>query len=126
MALHVYAESAFSCFAGVASRLDHLVELGVDAISLGPVFQSAMLDAAGNDVTDFTAIDHVLGTMADFRDLVAQAHEKGYAQFDAQNPLNLRGNFCGTCGLGINVSKGADPELWPRGKTKNQESDRGN
>src|SRR5436305_7154763 len=61
---------------GIASRLDHLVELGVDAIWLSPVFTSPMADF-GYDVSDYCGIDPIFGTLGDFDRLLAAVHGKG-------------------------------------------------
>jgi alpha-glucosidase len=61
---------------GIASRLSHLVELGVDAIWLSPIFTSPMADF-GYDVTDHCAVDPIFGTMNDFDRLLAKAHGAG-------------------------------------------------
>ena len=61
---------------GITSRLDHLVDLGVDALWLGPVFKSPMKDF-GYDISDYKDIDPVFGTMEDFEELVDTAHSKG-------------------------------------------------
>jgi alpha-glucosidase len=64
--------------AGVRRRLDHLVDLGVDALWLSPIFPSPMADF-GYDVADYRGIDPIFGTMEDFDALVAAAHERGLA-----------------------------------------------
>jgi alpha-glucosidase len=61
---------------GVVERLPYLVELGVDALWLSPIFVSPMADF-GYDIADYTAIDPLFGTMADFDALVAVAHARG-------------------------------------------------
>jgi alpha-glucosidase len=61
---------------GIAQRLDHLVDLGVDAFWLSPIYPSPLADF-GYDISDFTGIDPQLGTLDDFDQLVAQAHERG-------------------------------------------------
>jgi glycosidase len=61
---------------GVRARLDHLVELGVDALWLSPIYPSPLADF-GYDVSDYTGIDPVYGTLADFDALVTAAHERG-------------------------------------------------
>ena len=60
---------------GIASRLDYLQQLGVDAFWLAPIFPSPQVDF-GYDVSDFTAIDPRYGTMADFDALVAAAKRR--------------------------------------------------
>src|SRR3954462_13577241 len=61
---------------GIASRLDHLVELGVDAVWLSPIYPSPMADF-GYDVSDYTAVDPVFGTLGDLDALLDQAHDRG-------------------------------------------------
>lgn len=61
---------------GITQRLDHVAGLGVDAIWLSPIFTSPMKDM-GYDVSDYTDIDPLFGTLADFDALVARAHELG-------------------------------------------------
>jgi alpha-glucosidase len=61
---------------GITRRLDHLTELGVDAIWISPIFRSPMADF-GYDISDYTDIDPLFGTMADFDALLASAHARG-------------------------------------------------
>ena len=61
---------------GIAARLDYLVELGVDAVWVSPIFPSPMADF-GYDVADYTGIDPMFGTLGDFDALVAAAHARG-------------------------------------------------
>jgi alpha-glucosidase len=61
---------------GIAQRLPYLVEIGVDAIWLSPVFTSPMQDF-GYDVSDYTDIDPLFGTLADFDSLLEGAHAHG-------------------------------------------------
>jgi oligo-1,6-glucosidase len=61
---------------GITSRLDHLAGLGVDVLWLSPVYPSPQ-DDNGYDISDYTGIDPVFGTMADFDTLVAGTHERG-------------------------------------------------
>jgi glycosidase len=60
---------------GIAQRLDDLTDLGVTALYLNPIF------AAGSNhrynTSDYRAIDDRLGKLADFTDLVEQAHARG-------------------------------------------------
>lgn len=61
---------------GVTSRLDSLVELGIDAIWFSPFMLSPQKDA-GYDITDYTQIDPLFGNLEDFDKLLAAATEKG-------------------------------------------------
>jgi alpha-glucosidase len=61
---------------GVIRRLDHVKSLGADAIWLSPIHPSPNADL-GYDVADYMGIDPVLGTAADFDELVAAAHARG-------------------------------------------------
>jgi alpha-glucosidase len=61
---------------GLRSRLDHLEWLGVDALWISPIYPSPMADF-GYDVSDYTAVDPVFGTLDDYRALAAEVHERG-------------------------------------------------
>lgn len=61
---------------GLLARLNHFTMLGVDALWISPVFRSPMADF-GYDVSDYTAIDPLFGTLADFDALLAAAHARG-------------------------------------------------
>jgi alpha-glucosidase len=61
--------------AGITSRLDHLSELGVDALWLSPVYPSPLADF-GYDVSDHTAIDPTYGTLESFDALLDAAHAR--------------------------------------------------
>lgn len=61
---------------GIERRLDHLVDLGVDALWLSPIFPSPMADF-GYDVADYCDIDRRFGTLEDFDRLLAAAHGRG-------------------------------------------------
>ena len=62
--------------AGITRRLGHVADLGVDAIWISPFFVSPMKDF-GYDVSDYTDVDPIFGTLADFDALVAEAHRLG-------------------------------------------------
>jgi alpha-glucosidase len=62
--------------AGVVHRLPYLLTLGVDAIWLSPIFPSPMADF-GYDISDYTGIDPLFGTMENFDALVQAAHDAG-------------------------------------------------
>lgn len=61
---------------GITRRLDALAELGVDAVWLSPFFTSPQKDA-GYDVADYTDVDPLFGTLADFDELLGRAHALG-------------------------------------------------
>jgi alpha-glucosidase len=61
---------------GITERLEHVADLGVDAIWLSPVFTSPMKDF-GYDVSNYRDIDPVFGTLGDFDRLVQKAHRLG-------------------------------------------------
>jgi alpha-glucosidase len=61
---------------GVLSRLDYLVELGVDAVWLSPIFPSPMADF-GYDISDYTDIDPLFGKLDEFDELLAAAQQRG-------------------------------------------------
>ena len=61
---------------GVRAGLDYLESLGVDAVWLSPVYPSPNKDF-GYDITDYTAVDPIYGTLADFDALVADVHARG-------------------------------------------------
>tara|TARA_Y100001956_G_C4122874_1_gene188453 strand:- start:194 stop:1873 length:1680 start_codon:yes stop_codon:yes gene_type:complete len=61
---------------GIISKLDYLKLLGVDAIWLTPVYESPMIDN-GYDISDYYAINPDFGTMEDFDQLLAEAHQRG-------------------------------------------------
>ncbi|MCI8991120.1 MAG: alpha-glucosidase [Eubacterium sp.] len=61
---------------GITSRLDYLKYLGIDVIWLSPVYKSPN-DDNGYDINDYQAIMDEFGTMEDFDELLAAAHERG-------------------------------------------------
>jgi alpha-glucosidase len=61
---------------GIERRLDYLVSLGIDAIWISPIYPSPMVDF-GYDVADYCDVDPRFGTLADFDDLLGQAHRRG-------------------------------------------------
>src|SRR5712672_2702182 len=60
---------------GIASKLDYLKDLGVDAIWITPCFPSPQVDF-GYDVSDYEAIDRMYGTMKDFDHLASEAKKR--------------------------------------------------
>jgi alpha-glucosidase len=66
---------------GIIDHLDYLNDgtpgsLGIAAIWLSPIYPSAGFDS-GYDVSDYTGIDPIFGSLADFERLVTEAHRRG-------------------------------------------------
>jgi len=61
---------------GITKKLDYLQWLGVNAIWISPIYPSPMADF-GYDVSDYTSIHPLFGTMGDLDRLVAEAHRRG-------------------------------------------------
>lgn len=61
---------------GMSQRVDHLAELGVTCLWLMPFYPSPNRDD-GYDITDYYAVDHRLGTLGDFVELVRTARDRG-------------------------------------------------
>ncbi len=61
---------------GIISHLDYLVDLGIDAIWLSPIYPSPDKDF-GYDVSDYCSVDPRFGNLADFDRLLVQAHQRG-------------------------------------------------
>jgi len=60
---------------GITSRLDYLHDLGIDSIWISPIYPSPLVDF-GYDVSDYTAIDPLYGTLVDFDKLVSEAKNR--------------------------------------------------
>jgi len=60
---------------GILNRLPYLTELGVDAIWLSPIFTSPMADF-GYDISNYTDVDPIFGTLDDLDALINAAHLK--------------------------------------------------
>jgi len=60
---------------GIASKLDYLHKLGVDAIWITPCFPSPQVDF-GYDVSNYEDIDPMYGTLADYDKLIKEAHKR--------------------------------------------------
>jgi len=61
---------------GLTRRLDYLKDLGIKGIWLMPIFTSADHDH-GYATTDFRSIEPAYGSLADFDELIRQAHARG-------------------------------------------------
>ncbi len=60
---------------GITEKLDYLSWLGVDAIWISPFFKSPMADF-GYDISDYTEVDPIFGSISDFDELIEQAHKR--------------------------------------------------
>lgn len=60
---------------GIIKRLDYLQTLGIDGIWITPMYVSPQIDN-GYDIADYRNIDPSYGTMADFEQLIAEAHKR--------------------------------------------------
>lgn len=69
---------------GITAKLGYLRgepdSLGVDAIWISPFYPSPMADF-GYDVSDYRDIDPLFGTLADFDELLSEAHRRGLQVF---------------------------------------------
>ena len=61
---------------GLTSRLDYLQWLGIDCVRLLPIYESPLRDG-GYDISDFMRILGDYGNIADFVELVEEAHKRG-------------------------------------------------
>ena len=62
-------------FNGIASKLDYLKEMGVQALWFSPIHPASSYH--GYDVTDYERVNPEYGTEADFKSLLDKAHAKG-------------------------------------------------
>ncbi len=63
-------------FPGLTKRLDHLADLGIDAVWVTPFYPSPQRDF-GYDVADYCDVDPAFGTLEQFDEFAARAHELG-------------------------------------------------
>ena len=63
-------------FIGMTQKLDHLAELGIDAVWLSPHFPSPQFDV-GYDISDYTDVAPEYGNLADFKAFLDGAHARG-------------------------------------------------
>ena len=61
---------------GLRRRIDHLADLGVDALWINPWYPSPQVDA-GYDVADYRAVEPAYGDLEQAEELVAAAHAAG-------------------------------------------------
>ena len=79
--LHVKAfcdsnDDGIGDFRGLASKLDYVQDLGVNAIWVMPFYPSPLKDD-GYDVTDYLNVHPQYGTRQDFRNFLREAHRRG-------------------------------------------------
>ncbi|MCW8193776.1 DUF3459 domain-containing protein [Proteobacteria bacterium 005FR1] len=60
---------------GIIKRLDYLAWLGVEAVWISPFYPSPMKDF-GYDISDYKDVHPLFGKMADFDELLAEAHRR--------------------------------------------------
>ena len=60
---------------GITEKLDYIKTLGVGAIWLTPIYPSPMIDN-GYDISDYTSIDPIYGSMKDFEELILEADKR--------------------------------------------------
>src|ERR1700687_3433301 len=60
---------------GITQQLDYFRWLGVDALWLSPIYPSPMADF-GYDISNYTDVDPLFGTLANLDSLVQQAHQR--------------------------------------------------
>ena len=63
-------------FRGLTEKLDYLQDLGVTAVWLLPFFPSPLKDD-GYDIADYTSVNPIYGTLEDFKEFLAAAHQRG-------------------------------------------------
>ena len=63
-------------FRGLTEKLDYLQDLGVTALWLLPFFPSPLKDD-GYDISDYTTVNPIYGTLEDFQDFLNAAHQRG-------------------------------------------------
>ncbi|WP_207510958.1 alpha-amylase family glycosyl hydrolase [Longitalea luteola] len=61
---------------GIIQRLDYLQWLGITAVWVSPVYPSPMADF-GYDISDYTNIHPLFGSIADFDELLKEVHQRG-------------------------------------------------
>jgi alpha-glucosidase len=60
---------------GILGKVDYLEWLGVDAVWIGPFYSSPMADL-GYDISDYTAVHPLFGSLEDFDALLNACHQK--------------------------------------------------
>ena len=63
-------------FQGIIEKIPYLKELGVDMVWLNPFYPSPQRDN-GYDISDYTAVNPLFGTMSDFEEMIQVGREHG-------------------------------------------------
>lgn len=61
---------------GVTAKLDYLQWLGIEVIWLSPIYPSPLVES-GYDISDYTGVHELFGTLEDFDRLLGEAHARG-------------------------------------------------
>lgn len=75
---------------GIIEKIPYLAELGIDMVWLNPFYPSPQRDN-GYDVSDYTAVNPLFGSMADFEEMIAVGQEHGISFM-----LDMVLNHCST------------------------------
>lgn len=78
---------------GVKSKLPYIKDLGINVISLSPIYEDDDVDADFN-IMDQKMIDTDYGNVNDFRDLVDAVHDLGL--FKLLSYENIQRTICNT------------------------------
>jgi glycosidase len=109
---------------GIINSLDYIKNLGVNAIWLTPIFESAprpgqdtnanRLDATGYFATNYFKIDPKFGTLAQAKTLVDEAHKRGlYVFFDGVFGHHKGNDVIVASPAGNKPTGGNDPVSYP-------------
>ncbi|WP_238140207.1 alpha-amylase family glycosyl hydrolase, partial [Streptococcus suis] len=60
---------------GIINQLDYLLDLGINALYLTPIFKSPTNHKY--DIENYYEIDEQFGTLADLKELVSKCHQRG-------------------------------------------------
>ncbi|HUP44296.1 MAG TPA: maltose alpha-D-glucosyltransferase [Thermoanaerobaculia bacterium] len=70
------ADDGVGDFRGLTQKLDYLQDLGVNILWLLPFYPSPLRDD-GYDIANYAAVNPAYGSLADFRTLMKEAHNRG-------------------------------------------------
>lgn len=62
---------------GVLEHLDHVLDMGVDALWFSPFFTSPLKQGFGYNISDYNSIEPTIGTMAQFEEIIGRCKAKG-------------------------------------------------